>query len=258
VLLIDPPFWTAHGRRWSHLVSDASLSELHAFAAAHALPARGFEGDHYDVPEEMYPGLVAAGAVPVSSRELLRRLQASGLRRPKRRGERVLASRVDAERSHRVDAVLSRRAPVVPASRVHVVVRAALSVLVLVDDEGLAIPAVTPGQGEQSADAVRRLVGTLLGGLDCPPQPIGYLRTVELDAVSGRPRSHACVEAVLQLTADPDEVGSRAELSSSATVRWVNAADAAALLPRHLAPFVHGPFADVFAGWSKPARASRL
>ena len=85
-LLIDPPAWNAHGRRWSHLVSDTSLTELHAFARRLGVPERGFEGDHYDIPEERYSTVVAAGAVPVSSRELLRRLRASGLRRPKRRG----------------------------------------------------------------------------------------------------------------------------------------------------------------------------
>ena len=36
-----------------HLVSDASLDELHEFAAAHDIPRRGFQGDHYDVPEEL-------------------------------------------------------------------------------------------------------------------------------------------------------------------------------------------------------------
>ena len=91
-VLIDPPLWPAHGRRWSHLASDASLVELHAFAARAGIPERGFEGDHYDVPEERYADTVAAGAMPVSSRELLRRLQDSGLRRPKRRGEKVLLS----------------------------------------------------------------------------------------------------------------------------------------------------------------------
>ena len=89
-LLIDPPAWPAHGRLWSHLVSDRSFEELHAFAAAVQVPRRAFEGDHYDVPQERYADLVRAGARPVPSRELLRALQRSGLRRPKRQGERVL------------------------------------------------------------------------------------------------------------------------------------------------------------------------
>ncbi len=80
---IDPPAWPAHGTLWSHLVSDDSYRELHAFAAAHGVPRRGFERDHYDVPEEAYRELVAAGARAVSSRELVRRLSDAGLRRRK-------------------------------------------------------------------------------------------------------------------------------------------------------------------------------
>ncbi|MBA3265753.1 MAG: DUF4031 domain-containing protein [Nocardioidaceae bacterium] len=82
-ILIDPPVWPAHGRLWSHLISDASFDELHAFAAASGVPRRGFERDHYDVPASSYEALVAAGAIPVSSREVVRRLAASGLRRRK-------------------------------------------------------------------------------------------------------------------------------------------------------------------------------
>jgi hypothetical protein len=85
VILVDPPSWPGHGRVWSHLVSDESLDELHAFAAAVGIPPRGFERDHYDVPAEMYERVVAAGAVPVSSREVVRRLWSAGLRRRKRR-----------------------------------------------------------------------------------------------------------------------------------------------------------------------------
>jgi ADP-ribose pyrophosphatase YjhB (NUDIX family) len=91
-LLIDEPRWPAHGRLWSHLVSDTSFAELHAFADALGLPPRSFEGDHYDVPAERYAAVLAAGARPVSMRELVVTLHASGLRRPKRKGERVLAS----------------------------------------------------------------------------------------------------------------------------------------------------------------------
>jgi hypothetical protein len=83
-VLIDPPRWPAHGRLWSHLVSDASIDELHEFAAAAGIPERGFDHDHYDVPAERYDTLVASGAEPVGSRELLTRLTAAGLRRPKR------------------------------------------------------------------------------------------------------------------------------------------------------------------------------
>ena len=40
---IDPPTWPGHGRLWSHLVSDVSFEELHAFAAAIGCPPRAFE-----------------------------------------------------------------------------------------------------------------------------------------------------------------------------------------------------------------------
>ncbi len=83
-VLIDPPRWPAHGRVWSHLVSDASHAELHAFAAANQIPPRGFDHDHYDVPGDRYDALIAAGAVAVDSRELVSRIVAAGLRRPKR------------------------------------------------------------------------------------------------------------------------------------------------------------------------------
>lgn len=79
-ILIDEPRWPAHGTRWAHLVSDASLAELHAFAAAHGLPRRAFDLDHYDVPAERHPELVTAGAQHVDRAAMVRRLRASGLR----------------------------------------------------------------------------------------------------------------------------------------------------------------------------------
>ncbi|TFB90471.1 DUF4031 domain-containing protein [Cryobacterium algoricola] len=79
-VLIDQPTWPAHDTVWSHLVSDVSLEELHDFAAANGIPRRGFDLDHYDVPEHRYEALVAAGALPVGNRELVLRLRASGLR----------------------------------------------------------------------------------------------------------------------------------------------------------------------------------
>lgn len=79
-ILVDDPLWPAHGRMWAHLVSDESLTELHAFARAQALPERSFDHDHYDVPEEALPRLIAGGAQPVPGKELVRRLIASGLR----------------------------------------------------------------------------------------------------------------------------------------------------------------------------------
>jgi hypothetical protein len=85
-ILIDPPQVPSRGRMWSHLASDSSYDELHEFAARMGVPQRGFDGDHYDVPAEAYDDLVAAGALPVRSRELVERLTRAGLRRRKRRG----------------------------------------------------------------------------------------------------------------------------------------------------------------------------
>jgi len=79
-VLVDVPMWPAHGRLWAHLVSDASLEELHAFAERAGLPRRSFDLDHYDVPDERIPELTQMGADQVSAHELTRRLIASGLR----------------------------------------------------------------------------------------------------------------------------------------------------------------------------------
>ncbi|MEW1546046.1 DUF4031 domain-containing protein [Streptomyces tsukubensis] len=85
---IDPPNWPGHGRKWSHLISDVSYAELHAFAAGIGCPPRAFDRDHYDVPSHRYADAVAAGAVEVRSREIVRLLLAAGLRRRKNGGER--------------------------------------------------------------------------------------------------------------------------------------------------------------------------
>lgn len=61
-------------------MSDESIDELHRFADANGIPRRGFQGDHYDIPEEYRDQLVAAGAMVVESRELVVRLRAAGLR----------------------------------------------------------------------------------------------------------------------------------------------------------------------------------
>lgn len=79
-VLIDEPMWWYRGRRWSHLVSDLSYDELHEFAQGVGIPPHGFQGDHYDVPEDFYGDMVAAGAAPTPSRELVRRLRGAGLR----------------------------------------------------------------------------------------------------------------------------------------------------------------------------------
>lgn len=83
MILLDPPNAAGHGRLWSHLASDTSYEELHLFARGLGIPERGFDRDHYDVPADWYDDVLAAGATPVSSRELVARLNAAGLRRRK-------------------------------------------------------------------------------------------------------------------------------------------------------------------------------
>ena len=83
MILVDDPTWPAHGRLWSHLASDTSFAELHAFAAGLGLPPRAFDGDHYDLVEDRYAAAVAAGAVPTTSRAIVAALHAAGLRRRK-------------------------------------------------------------------------------------------------------------------------------------------------------------------------------
>jgi hypothetical protein len=83
-ILIDAPRWVRghDGQRFAHLVSDTSRDELHAFVAS--LPAERplrFHGDHYDVPAAMCEIAVRYGATEVTTRDLVRRLRAAGLRR---------------------------------------------------------------------------------------------------------------------------------------------------------------------------------
>ncbi len=63
---IDQPIWPRHGTVFAHVVSDASFDELHAFATGAGLPPRSYHGDHYDVPQERFAQVVAAGATPTT------------------------------------------------------------------------------------------------------------------------------------------------------------------------------------------------
>ncbi|WP_419841275.1 DUF4031 domain-containing protein [Candidatus Poriferisodalis sp.] len=82
-VLVDDAVWSWRGRRWAHLVSDESHEELHRFAASIGKRREAFQGDHYDVDETERVLALRAGAVAVGSRELVRRLRAAGLRRPR-------------------------------------------------------------------------------------------------------------------------------------------------------------------------------
>ena len=73
-------------KHWSHMVSDESFDELHAFAAQLGIPRHRFQGDHYDLPAFVRARAVAAGAVEVGTRELTARMVGP-------RGDRVRARR---------------------------------------------------------------------------------------------------------------------------------------------------------------------
>jgi hypothetical protein len=179
-LWIDPPAWPAHGRLWSHLISDTSLVELHIFAAEAGLPRRACEGDHYDVPQERYAAVVAAGARPVAGRDLVRILQRSGLRIPKRRHERVLVSRSDAPgmpAGGKVDVILSGQAsPPVGTVEVRLLATADREFAVVRrEDGGLDLPSRAVTGGSEAAEEVRRLQFSLLGAV-LPSALVGYVR----------------------------------------------------------------------------------
>ncbi len=197
-LLIDPPESPGHGRLWSHLVSDSSFEELHRFARSLGIPERGFDGDHYDIPAERYDEVVAAGAVPVTSRELLARLIGAGLRRRKRdvltprRAGRAL---VRAERLHPGDrvAVVSPSGPA-PAERLD----AGLGVLRSwgldvhltehVRDTHPVLPYLSAADEDRAADFVRAWCDPRVQAVFCARGGYGAQRMVDLldwDAIAG-------------------------------------------------------------------------
>ena len=176
---IDAPAWPAHGRLWSHLISDTSFEELHAFAAANGLPRRGFEGDHYDVPDDRYAALLAAGARAADGREIVRMLQVSGLRIPKRRHERVLHSEPNPPwlpAGSRVDVIASRQGgPPTSTAVVRLLAHAAGSVLVVTrEDGGLDLPSARVLAGALE-DALAGVQQEALGGPG-PAHHLGYVR----------------------------------------------------------------------------------
>jgi hypothetical protein len=79
-VLVDDAIWPWRGRRWAHLVSDESLAELHDLAHRIGMPYLAFQGDHYDVHEDLRLAAVGLGAVPTPARDLVRALRAAGLR----------------------------------------------------------------------------------------------------------------------------------------------------------------------------------
>jgi hypothetical protein len=64
------------------MISDNSVDELKDFAKKLGIPERGFQGDHFDLPEHMRDMAIAQGAKVVSTREILQALYKSGIRKP--------------------------------------------------------------------------------------------------------------------------------------------------------------------------------
>ncbi|QGN59001.1 DUF4031 domain-containing protein [Nostocoides sp. HKS02] len=233
---IDPPAWPAHGRLWSHLISDESYAELHDFAAAQGIPPRGFEGDHYDVPEERHAALVAAGARSVGGRELARILRDSGLRIQKRTRERVIRSVPDAPwlpPGSRVDVIASRH-EAVPANTVVVrlaLVRGENLLAVAGPDGGLDLPSRPVGD-TGAADAVEELRHSILGASrDAAPQLLGYVRNTVPKAGPEYPwpTPQACFAVFVE----------RDVLEEAVDGRWLDADGArAALSGRHWWPLL--------------------
>ena len=89
-ILVDTANWPWRGRMWCHLVSDSHLDELHAFARWLGVPPQGFQGDHYDIPDEMRLIALEEGAIAVTSRELVTALYAAGLRARPGRAQSVM------------------------------------------------------------------------------------------------------------------------------------------------------------------------
>jgi len=85
-ILIDTAIWPWRDWLWCHMISDTSVSELKEFAQKMGIPERGFQGDHFDLPEHMRTIAIQHGAREVSSREILQALYGAGLRqRPNER-----------------------------------------------------------------------------------------------------------------------------------------------------------------------------
>ena len=80
-ILVDSAVWPWCGRLWAHLVSDTSYDELHDFARRLGIPDHAFQGDHYDIPDELRDCAIAEGARAVTGRELVTALIDAGLRR---------------------------------------------------------------------------------------------------------------------------------------------------------------------------------
>ncbi len=79
-ILIDTAMWPWRDWLWCHMISDTSVDELKEFAEKLGIPERGFQGDHFDIPEHMRDVAIAHGATVVTTREILQALYSAGMR----------------------------------------------------------------------------------------------------------------------------------------------------------------------------------
>jgi hypothetical protein len=79
-VLVDDAIWPWRGRNWAHLVSDSDLDELHDLAHGIGMPYLAFQGDHYDIHDELRQAALDRGAVATPARQLVRALRVAGLR----------------------------------------------------------------------------------------------------------------------------------------------------------------------------------
>lgn len=235
MILIDPPVWPYRGRLFSHVASDTSIEQLHAFARGLGLHPRSYDGDHYDLPAERYDEVVAAGARPVSNRELLAAVQAAGLRFRKRRGERPVASIPDGlpflREPHVVEMLRSPLAPPAESTIAAVTfVRDARDRLLLVGSPkrgGWEAPGGWREPGETPRDGAAREVFEETGVRLTPATltRYGYER-IRFAAPPADPRLHR-TSHVAVFAARHDERGVDGTGPEGQAVAWVDAAEAA-------------------------------
>ena len=78
-VIVDKAIWPYKGKLWAHLASDKNLDELHSFAELLGLRLMSFQGDHYDIPEEVRDKAIELGAEEIDGRDLLSRLKKAEL-----------------------------------------------------------------------------------------------------------------------------------------------------------------------------------
>ena len=179
-ILVDAAIWPWRDLRWAHLVSDESYDELHEFAVSIGKRRVGFQGDHYDVETSERDAAIAAGAVAVDSRVLVRRIKAAQLRlAPGNKPEpwQWVTKRHRVDRLVDLDAALSgfrSQAPdPAPVASLLGALRGAgrLDVSVLHRSRELAIVCGVQATSERQhadADELRRDVVALVSGYELP------------------------------------------------------------------------------------------